>query len=196
MRIWGDRHGFTQLDLDCLCRKGRRACCGREFHHGIDSRGRAAQTHHRPVPRDTAKQWRVRKRQADLRFGMEIIDLGPAVRNSEFRMFSETLQDGGVVRCIVAPGCASYSRKDIDVITDLVKGAGAKGLGTLAWTSDGIKGTVAKSVKPDEAAEIARITGAREGDLVCIVADKEPAVCKGLGALVWLSRQARLRIRT
>ncbi|NLT67397.1 MAG: aspartate--tRNA ligase [Acidobacteria bacterium] len=119
----------------------------------------------------------------DLRFGMEIIDLGPAVRNSEFRMFSETLQAGGVVRCIVAPGCASYSRKDIDVITDLVKGAGAKGLGTLAWTSDGIKGTVAKSVKPDEAAEIARITGAREGDLVCIVADKEPAVCKGLGAL-------------
>jgi aspartyl-tRNA synthetase len=120
----------------------------------------------------------------DLRFGMEIADVTEAVRNTEFRMFAEVVKSGGVVKCLVAPGCASYSRKDIDTLTEFIKSAGGKGLGTLGWTPDGLKGTVAKGLKPEEAAEIARITGAQQGDLVCIVADNSAAVaCKTLGAL-------------
>jgi aspartyl-tRNA synthetase len=119
----------------------------------------------------------------DLRFGMQIMDVGEAVRKSELRLFSETLQSGGVVRCILAPGCAGYSRKDLDVLTDFVKSAGAKGLATLAWSPEGLKGTVAKSLKAEEVAEIARITRAKEGDLACIVADKAIAASKALGAL-------------
>jgi aspartyl-tRNA synthetase len=119
----------------------------------------------------------------DLRFGMPIVDVSDAVRKSELRLFSETLQDGGAVRCILAPGCAGYSRKDLDVLTDFVKSAGARGLATLAWAAEGLKGTVAKSLKAEEVAEIARITQAKEGDLACIVADKAITASKALGAL-------------
>jgi aspartyl-tRNA synthetase len=119
----------------------------------------------------------------DLRFGMEIVDLTEAVKETEFRMFGEMIQSGGAVKCIIAPGCAGYSRKDVDNLTDFIRSAGARGLGTLAWTSEGIKGTVVKQLRPEEVAEIARITQAKEGDLACIVADKASAACKALGAL-------------
>ncbi len=119
----------------------------------------------------------------DLRFGMEIMDVTDAVRNSDLRLFAEALQAGGAVKCIVAPGCASYSRKDLDGLTELVRSAGGRNLATLAWTGGGLKGSVAKSLKPEEVAEIARITQAKEGDLACMVADKAPAACKALGML-------------
>ena len=119
----------------------------------------------------------------DFRFGMEIFDLTDAVRSSDLRLFVETLKAGGAIKCILAPGCASYSRKDMDVLTDLIRTTGARNLATLALTSDGPKGTVAKSLKPEEIAEIVRITGAKEQDLVCIVADKAVTACKALGVL-------------
>jgi aspartyl-tRNA synthetase len=119
----------------------------------------------------------------DLRFGMEIVDVTKAVDKTEFRQFSETIQAGGVVKCLLAPGCAGYSRKDIDNLTDFIRSAGAKGLGTLTWTSEGIKGTIAKQLKSEEIAEIARIAQAKEGDLACLVADKSATACKALGAL-------------
>jgi len=119
----------------------------------------------------------------DLRFGMEIMDVSDAVRKTDLRVFSDTLQAGGTIRCIIAPGCGGYSRKDLDVLTDFVRAAGAKGLATLAWTKEGLKGSVAKSLSADEVAEIARMTGAKEGDLACMVADKPVTACKALGAL-------------
>jgi aspartyl-tRNA synthetase len=119
----------------------------------------------------------------DLRFSMEIVDITKILEKSEYRMFSEMVQAGGSVKCIVAPGCATYSRKDIDVLTNIIQSAGGKGMGTLTWTSEGIKGTVAKQLKPEEVNEIARIAQAKEGDLACIVADKAMIACKALGAL-------------
>jgi aspartyl-tRNA synthetase len=119
----------------------------------------------------------------DLRFGMEIVDISSAVQKTEFRVFSETLQSGGAVKCILAPGCSGYSRKDYDVLTEFVRAAGAKGLATLAWTKDGFKGTAAKSLPLEEISEIARITGAQEGDLACIVADNALSASKVLGTL-------------
>jgi aspartyl-tRNA synthetase len=119
----------------------------------------------------------------DIRFGMEIFDLGEAVQKSELRLFSETLRSGGAVKCIVAPGCANYSRKDLDVLTEFVKSAGATGLATLAWTSEGMKGNVAKLLQAEEVSGIARITKAKDGDLACIIADKPLTACKALGAL-------------
>jgi aspartyl-tRNA synthetase len=119
----------------------------------------------------------------DLRFGMEIADLTDAVRNSDLRLISEALQAGGAVKCILAPGCAAYSRKDLDNLTELIRASGAKNLASLAWTSDGLKGTLAKSLKPEEVAEIVRIMSAKEGDLACVIADNAPTACKALGAL-------------
>ncbi len=66
----------------------------------------------------------------DLRFGMEIVDLTDAVRESEFKVFRSVVADGGVVRCLNASGCAGWSRKDIDTKEALAKKWGAKG---LAW---------------------------------------------------------------
>jgi aspartyl-tRNA synthetase len=119
----------------------------------------------------------------DLRFGMEICDLTDAMRGSEMKVFAETLQSGGVIKCLVAPGCAAYSRKDLDALAEFVMSAGAKGLGTLAWTPDGLKGSLAKALRPEEVSRIAEIAQAKEGDLACIVADDRLPACKALGAL-------------
>jgi aspartyl-tRNA synthetase len=136
-----------------------------------------------PVMSYTEAMARYGSDKPDLRFGMEIVDITDAVRNSDLRLFTEALQDGASIKCIVAPGCAAYSRKDLDGLTEFAKGTGAKGLATLAWTGGGLKGSIAKGIKPEEAAEIARLAHAKEGDLACIVADKAAAACKVLGSL-------------
>src|SRR5512137_491745 len=108
----------------------------------------------------------------DLRFGMEIVDLTDVIKGSEFKVFAETLAGGGAVKAICAAGCAAYSRKQIDEITEFVKGQGPKGLVTLAYTAEGVKGSAAKFLQEAEFAAIAERAGAKTGDLVCIVADQ------------------------
>ncbi len=119
----------------------------------------------------------------DLRFGMQIVDLTGALRNSGFKVFDDALREGGVVKGILAGGSGSYSRKDVDTLTEIVKAAGAKGLATLSWTAGGIKGSLAKFVSPETSTEIARRLSAGEGDLACIVADKAQTANKALGML-------------
>jgi aspartyl-tRNA synthetase len=119
----------------------------------------------------------------DLRFGMEMVDLTETVKGSEFKVFAETLANGGAVKAICAPGCAAYSRKQIDEIAEFVKGQGAKGLVTLAYTADGVKGSAAKFLQETEFAAIADRVGAQTGDLVCIVADQRAIANKALGLL-------------
>src|SRR5512144_1148534 len=74
----------------------------------------------------------------DLRFGMELIDVSDIFAKSEFKVFQSALETGGVVKCIVAPECADYSRKEVDALTESAKALGAKGLATLAVTSEGL----------------------------------------------------------
>jgi aspartyl-tRNA synthetase len=119
----------------------------------------------------------------DLRFGMEIVDLTEVIAGSEFKVFAETLANGGAVKAICASGCATYSRKQIDEITEFVKGQGPKGLVTLAYTAEGVKGSAAKFLKETEFAAIADRVGAKTGDLVCIVADQRSIANKALGLL-------------
>jgi aspartyl-tRNA synthetase len=121
----------------------------------------------------------------DLRFGMEIMDITEAMKKSELQWAVDILQASGnaAAKCLLVPGCASYSRKDQDTLRDMAKASGAKELGTLTWTSEGIKGTLAKALNAETKAEIARIAGAKEGDLVCVVIDKASVACKTLGAL-------------
>jgi aspartyl-tRNA synthetase len=119
----------------------------------------------------------------DLRFGMELIDVTDLFRASEFTLFAEAARSGQVVKGIKAPGCASYSRKDLDVVTELVKSWGAKGLATIGWTGDGLKGSLAKALSAENANALARRLEAAAGDLVCLVADKSEVVCKALGNL-------------
>jgi aspartyl-tRNA synthetase len=119
----------------------------------------------------------------DLRFGMELVDVGDVFAKSEFKVFQSALESGGVVKCIVAPGCADYSRKEVDALTESAKALGAKGLATIAVTGEGLKGTAAKFVKPEEAEAVKSKTGAKEGDLLLFAADQRPVVNKVLGGL-------------
>jgi aspartyl-tRNA synthetase len=119
----------------------------------------------------------------DLRFGMELIDASDVFAKSEFKVFQSALETGGVVKCIVASGCAEYSRKEVDALTESARAFGAKGLATLAVTGEGLKGTAAKFVNPEEAEAIKAKVGAKEGDLILFAADQRPVVNKVLGGL-------------
>ena len=119
----------------------------------------------------------------DLRFGMELIDLSEVLAKSEFKVFQSALESGGVVKCIVAAGCADYSRKEVDALTESAKMLGAKGLATLTITAEGLKGTAAKFVKPEEVEAIKSKASAKEGDLILFAADQRAVVNKVLGGL-------------
>jgi aspartyl-tRNA synthetase len=119
----------------------------------------------------------------DLRFGMELIDVSDIFAKSDFRVFQSAIEAEGVIKCIVAPDCAEYSRKEVDALTESAKALGAKGLATLAVSSEGLKGTAAKFVKPEEAEAVKSRVGAKEGDLILFAADQRAIVNKVLGGL-------------
>ncbi len=119
----------------------------------------------------------------DLRFGVELQDVSDALRGTGFKAFGQTLADGGQVKAIVAPGCADYTRREIDELTEIAKRTGAKGLATLAVRADEIRSPIAKFLSPDELAALTTGLGAAPGDLVLAVADRPSVVAKALSAL-------------
>jgi len=114
---------------------------------------------------------------------MELTDVSDIFAKSEFKVFRSALEAGGVVKCIVAPGRAGLSRKEVDALTEAAKTLGAKGLATLAATAEGPKGTAAKFVTPEEADAVASRVGAKVGDLILFAADARAVVNKVLGGL-------------
>jgi aspartyl-tRNA synthetase len=118
----------------------------------------------------------------DIRFGIELANITDAVREVDFRVFSEPIAAGGAVRAIVAPGCGDYSRKQLDELIDLAKRHGAKGLVHLSVQEDGgLHGPAAKFLEGREAG-LLEATGASAGDLILIVADADPiASAEALG---------------
>ena len=119
----------------------------------------------------------------DLRYGLELVDVSGLVAECGFRVFAQTVADGGQVKALVAPGCAGYSRRQVDELTSLVKRQGAGGLVTIAVQGGGLKSSVAKFLSGSELEAIVERTGAGVGDLVCIVADQPPVVARTLDAL-------------
>jgi len=119
----------------------------------------------------------------DLRFGLELHALGDLLKNSQFMVFRGALDSGGAVKCLVAPGCAGMSRREVDELTELAKEQGAKGLATLGLTAEGWKGTAAKFIQPAEADAIRARTGMAEGDLLLFAADARSTANRVLGAL-------------
>ncbi len=119
----------------------------------------------------------------DLRFGMELIDLTPHLQGSQFRVFQAALAEKGRIKAIVAPGCAHYTRRELDELTAIARAQGAQGLVTLAYQEGEVKGPAVKFLTPEELQTIAAVTGAHTGDLVCIVADQPRVVGPALSAL-------------
>jgi aspartyl-tRNA synthetase len=118
----------------------------------------------------------------DIRFGMELASLNEVVAGIDFRVFSEPIAAGGAVFGIVAGGCADYSRKQLDELTDLAKRHGAKGLVHLGVQADGsLHGPAAKFLEGREVGLLTAL-GASAGDLVLIVADADRhAAAEALG---------------
>jgi aspartyl-tRNA synthetase len=129
----------------------------------------------------------------DLRFGMELTNVSDIFAASGFMVFQNTLKAGGIIKCIVVPGCAEYTRKEVDDLTTFAKEQGAKGLATLALTAEGVKGTAQKFITSPEVEALQARTGAKEGDLILFVADQKAVANKTLGQLRLLFRD-RLKL--
>jgi aspartyl-tRNA synthetase len=119
----------------------------------------------------------------DLRFDLEIVDLSDELAGTEFKVFSDVLAGGGVIRGINYKGGVSVSRKRIDDLTKIVRLAGGKGLSYIGRTEDGFRSPVAKNLSQAELNKVSGKAGLEVGDILFIVADKWGVVCDVLGAL-------------
>jgi aspartyl-tRNA synthetase len=141
-----------------------------------------------PLPR--MQYWDAMNRygsdKPDTRFGFELHKLNdiPAVKNSEFKVFSNALSQGGDVRGIcIDGGSKEYSRKKIDKLTEETKHYGAKGIVWIRVEDGEFKSSVNKFFSQDELKEIADEFDAKTGDLILIVADQPKVVYDSLGFL-------------
>ncbi|MBN2463447.1 MAG: aspartate--tRNA ligase [Dehalococcoidia bacterium] len=130
----------------------------------------------------------------DIRFGLELKDLSAIVAESEFAVFRSTIQGGGKVRGICLPGCADYSHKQLEDLTELAKSCGARGLVTMALSADSfdkpeqltpdkVKSVAAKYLTAEQLKDIVRRFEAKLGDLILIVAGEPKMVNKVLDEL-------------
>ncbi len=119
----------------------------------------------------------------DLRFDLELVDLSEVLQNVSFKVFADVLQKGGQVKAIVAPGCGSYSRKEIDDLGKLAARYRAKGLAWMIVEENGVRSSITKFFNEEELAKIVQTTGAKNGDLILFVADTRKVVADALGAL-------------
>ena len=130
----------------------------------------------------------------DLRFGMELTDVSEVVKDCEFVVFKNALEQGGSVRGINAKGQGTMPRKKIDKLVEFAKGYGAKGLAYIAIGEDGaVKSSFAKFMKEEEMAALIKAMDGQNGDLLLFAADKTKLVWDVLGALrLELAKQMEL----
>ncbi len=119
----------------------------------------------------------------DLRFGLELIDLSQALADAEFRIFAETLKGGGVIKGLLLPGGAKYSRSQLAELERQVQALGAKGVLWAKFTDGGIESPLAKFLNAHTVTAVQRLTRARAGDLLFIIAGERMATNAVLGAL-------------
>lgn len=120
----------------------------------------------------------------DTRFDMKIKDISDIVENCGFGVFADTVKNGGTVRAITAKNAVdTYTRKEIDKLTEEAKGIGARGLAFIRWVEDTPTCSFAKFMTEEEMSAILERTGAEKGDVVFIVADKKSLTLSVLGSL-------------
>ena len=148
-----------------------------------DVMGRKLKT---PLPRLTYTEAmnRFGSDKPDLRYGMELTDLSETVKDIAFPVFANALGEGGTVRCITAKDAAKVlTRKEIDKLTETVKGIGAKGLAYIRWVDAEPACSFGKFLKDGELQAILDKAGAEQGDVVLIIADRAAVTLPVLGAL-------------
>lgn len=139
-----------------------------------------------PLPRLTYREAmdKYGSDKPDTRFGMEIQNISDTVKDCEFAVFKSAIENGGSVRAIVAKNSAkTLTRKEIDKLTEQVKGIGAKGLAYVRWTDEKPNCSFNKFLKEGELEAILEKIGCEKGDVALIVADKDKITLPVLGAL-------------
>jgi aspartyl-tRNA synthetase len=139
-----------------------------------------------PFPRLTWREAidRYGSDKPDLRYGLELRDLGSAAAGSGFRVFEDALEAGGRVVGLAAPGMGGVPRSRIDEITEVARRAGAKGLIWLALGDAGeLRGSILKVVGEERSRALVDAAGGGPGDLVLIVADADIHAQEALGAV-------------
>jgi aspartyl-tRNA synthetase len=119
----------------------------------------------------------------DLRFGLELVELTDIVKGSGFKVFVDVAAGGGIIKGINAKGCATFSRKEIDELTNFAAIYGAKGLAYVKVTAEGWQSPITKFFNEAEITAMNNAFGAEEGDLLLFVADKPKVVNDSLGKL-------------
>lgn len=119
----------------------------------------------------------------DLRFGMKIEDVTTLFSKTDFTVFQNVIQEGGIINCLVVKNKGDfYSRKEIDKLTDFVKTYKANGLAWLKWGSE-ITGSISKVISFEEKKNLETKLHLEENDLLLLVASKREIVKQALGAL-------------
>ena len=176
---------FTQLDLEMsfvdeetifqLVEKIFAAIWDGLFHRPLTT----------PFPRMTYRECleRFGTDKPDVRFGLELKDWTASFRETPFQRFRDVLAKGGVVRGLVATGAAVLSGKAIDSLTEVAKQAGALGLVTVRVAPSELICPMAKHLGQETLQRVVADAGAREGDLLLLVADEREQACRILGTL-------------
>ncbi len=119
----------------------------------------------------------------DTRFGLELQEMADLAQKGEFKVFLGALKAGGRVKGLLGSGMADLSRKDIDDLTAMAQGYGAKGLAWIKVRAEGFDSPIAKFFPKEALEEMAARLGAGAGDMMFFVADRESVVFDVLGRL-------------
>jgi len=184
----GDRQPeFTQLDLEMsFVEREDIMALTEELMIGLVETCSNRDVLAKPFPRLTYREAMERfgTDRPDMRFGMELVDISDLVAECGFGIFSKTVASGGRVKGILATGCGTYSRRQVDELAELAQREGAKGLAWLALDQEGnVRSSFAKFLAEDEIAAILQRTEAKPGDLLLFIADRSQVVNTALGSL-------------
>jgi aspartyl-tRNA synthetase len=120
----------------------------------------------------------------DLRYGMELVDVGDLVHESQFGVFTRALENGGQVKAIRVPGCGNYTRKQLDELNEVARAGGARGVASMAIEPDGsVRSSITKFFTSQQIDALVARLGGESGDLLLFVADSHEVVAASLDKL-------------
>lgn len=135
------------------------------------------------IPYDTCME-KYGSDKPDLRFAMPLYNVSEVFANTEFKVFENCLNEGGIIQAMnIKNGADKFSRKQLDKLRDYVKVYGAKALANLKLTSEGFAGSVTKVLSDAEKEALRTMLNIEENDIVFFIADKKKVAQTSLGAL-------------
>ena len=187
---------FTQLDLEMSFVEEEDVMALVEELHAalVEAVAPQKRVTNKPFPRIAYADAMARygSDKPDLRFGLELADVSDIALATGFRLFRSVVGEGGVVKGFAAPGCAAYTRRQLEELTKFVQARGAKGLITLALVGEGsldslgvdeVRSVAARYLTPQQVRGMAERMGARRGDLLLLIAGDAKATNLALGQL-------------